>query len=289
MQPQGAPAVNLTFVPHLLPTVRGIHSTLYATLTQPGLDLQALFEERYQNEPFVDVLPKGQYPQTRTVRGTNLCRIAVSQPQGRDTVVVMVAEDNLTKGASGQAIQNMNIMLGLPETMGLNQPALLPRSSYEHGKSKGSKHYPMKVVAHRPLRDWSIRLGVALGFIAVVAGSYLQRQWHSSQLSEDLAQAQVALAQAQSSESQIRQQLANMEMGAEVDRKSSQDVRSEISALKEQVQLQQQQLSFYRSLMNPAEGKQGLAIGELEYTRGAEPQRYHYSLSAAAGQPRANQ
>lgn len=126
MQPQGAPAVNLTFVPHLLPTVRGIHSTLYATLTQPGLDLQALFEERYQNEPFVDVLPKGQYPQTRTVRGTNLCRIAVSQPQGRDTVVVMVAEDNLTKGASGQAIQNMNIMLGLPETMGLNQPALLP-------------------------------------------------------------------------------------------------------------------------------------------------------------------
>lgn len=145
-------------------------------------------------------------------------------------------------------------------------------------KVKGSKHYPMKVVAHRPLRDWSIRLGVALGFIAVIAGSYLQRQWHSSQLSEDLAQAQAALAQAQSSESQIRQQLANMEMGAEVDRKSSQDVRSEISALKEQVQLQQQQLSFYRSLMNPAEGKQGLAIGELEYTRGAEPQRYHYSL-----------
>lgn len=126
LQPVGAPAVNLTFVPHLLPTVRGIHSTLYATLTQPGLDLQALFEDRYKDEPFVDVLPKGQYPQTRTVRGTNLCRIAVAQPQGRDTVVVMVAEDNLTKGASGQAIQNMNIMLGLPETMGLNQPALLP-------------------------------------------------------------------------------------------------------------------------------------------------------------------
>lgn len=126
LQLPGAPAVNLTFVPHLLPTVRGIHSTLYATLTQPGIDLQALFEDRYKDEPFVDVLPNGQYPQTRTVRGTNLCRIAVAQPQGRDTVVVMVAEDNLTKGASGQAIQNMNIMLGLPETMGLNQPALLP-------------------------------------------------------------------------------------------------------------------------------------------------------------------
>ncbi|HEY6528462.1 MAG TPA: N-acetyl-gamma-glutamyl-phosphate reductase [Cellvibrionaceae bacterium] len=126
IQPKDAPPVNLTFVPHLLPTVRGIHSTLYATLTAPCEDLQALFEQRYEHEPFVDVLPKGQYPQTRTVRGTNMCRIAVAQPQGRDTVVIMVAEDNLTKGASGQAIQNMNIMLGLPETMGLNQPALLP-------------------------------------------------------------------------------------------------------------------------------------------------------------------
>lgn len=145
-------------------------------------------------------------------------------------------------------------------------------------KVKGSKHYPMKVVPHRPLRDWGVRAGVALAFVAVVAGAYLQRQWHSSQLVEDLAQAQSDLKQAQNAESQLRQQLANMEMGAEVDRKSSQDVRSEISALKEQVQLQQQQLSFYRSLMNPAEGKQGLAIGELEYTRGAEPQRYHYSL-----------
>ncbi|HMY41243.1 MAG TPA: hypothetical protein PK011_18100, partial [Marinagarivorans sp.] len=120
-------------------------------------------------------------------------------------------------------------------------------------KVKGSKHYPMKVVPHRPLRDWAIRAGIALAFVALVAGSYLQRQWHSSQLVEDLAQAQAALKQAQSAEAQARQQLANMEMGAEVDRKSSQDVRAEISALKEQVQLQQQQLSFYRSLMNPAE------------------------------------
>lgn len=145
-------------------------------------------------------------------------------------------------------------------------------------KVKGSKHYPMKVVPHRPLRDLSLRAGVALAFVAVLAGSYLQRQWHSSQLADDLTEARAALAQAQTAETQLRQQLANMEMGAEVDRQSSQDVRTEISALKEQVQLQQQQLSFYRSLMNPAEGKQGLAIGELEYTRGAEPLRYHYSL-----------
>lgn len=116
----------LTFVPHLLPLVRGIHSTLYGTLLDASVDLQALYEERFSNEPFVDVLPKGMFPQTRTVKGTNMCRISVQVPQDRDTVVVLVAEDNLTKGASGQAIQNMNIMFGLDETAGLNAPALLP-------------------------------------------------------------------------------------------------------------------------------------------------------------------
>ena len=121
----GAP-VQLTFVPHLLPMIRGIHSTLYARLTDPVSDLQALYESRYAHEPFVDVLPHGQYPQTRTVRGSNRCQISVEQPQGRDTAVVMATEDNLVKGASGQAIQNMNLMLGLPETMGLQQVGLLP-------------------------------------------------------------------------------------------------------------------------------------------------------------------
>jgi N-acetyl-gamma-glutamyl-phosphate reductase len=121
----GAP-VRVTFVPHLLPMIRGIHATLYATLTDPVDDLQDLFERRYADEPFVDVLPRGQYPQTRTVRGSNRCQISVEQPQGRDTVVVMVTEDNLVKGASGQAIQAMNLLLGLPETTGLMQVGLLP-------------------------------------------------------------------------------------------------------------------------------------------------------------------
>ncbi len=121
----GAP-VALTFVPHLLPIIRGIHSTLYATLTDPGVDLQALYERRYRDEPFVDVLPAGQYPETRTVRGANCVRIAVQQPQGRRKAVVMVVEDNLVKGASGQAVQNLNILFGLPETLGLDAPALLP-------------------------------------------------------------------------------------------------------------------------------------------------------------------
>jgi N-acetyl-gamma-glutamyl-phosphate reductase len=118
--------VQLTFVPHLLPIIRGIHSTLYATLTDPSVDLQGLYEERFVNEPFVDVMPAGSFPQTRSVRGSNMCRLSVFQPQGRNKAVILVAEDNLVKGASGQAIQCMNIMFNLAETMGLDAPALLP-------------------------------------------------------------------------------------------------------------------------------------------------------------------
>ena len=89
-------------------------------------DLQALFEARYQHEPFVDVMPAGSMPETRSVQGANVCRIAVHQPQGSDTVVVLSVIDNLVKGASGQAIQNMNIMFGLEETMGINVIATMP-------------------------------------------------------------------------------------------------------------------------------------------------------------------
>jgi N-acetyl-gamma-glutamyl-phosphate reductase len=106
--------------------IRGIHATLFARLLGETEDLQALYESWYADEPFVDVLPAGMFPQTRTVRGANRCQIAVTVPQGRDTVVVTATIDNLVKGASGQAVQNMNIMLGLPEAMGLQQPGLLP-------------------------------------------------------------------------------------------------------------------------------------------------------------------
>jgi N-acetyl-gamma-glutamyl-phosphate reductase len=118
--------VELTFVPHLLPIVRGIHSTLFANLNAPADDLQSLYESWYADEPFVDVLPEGVFPQTRTVKGANRCQVSVMVPQGRNTVVVMVAIDNLVKGASGQAVQNMNIMLGLDEQTGLRQVGLLP-------------------------------------------------------------------------------------------------------------------------------------------------------------------
>lgn len=120
--------VSVTFVPHLLPTIRGIHATLYAPLTAgaDGEELQSLFEAFYADEPFVEVLPAGDYPQTRAVRGANTCQLAVEVPQGRDTVVVMAVEDNLVKGAAGQAVQNMNLMFGLSETTGLEAPGLLP-------------------------------------------------------------------------------------------------------------------------------------------------------------------
>ena len=89
-------------------------------------DLQKLFEERYAREPFVDVLPAGSHPETRTVRAANMCRIALHQPQGGDTVVVLSVIDNLVKGAAGQAVQNMNLMFGLDESLGLGQVPVLP-------------------------------------------------------------------------------------------------------------------------------------------------------------------
>lgn len=118
--------VGLTFVPHLLPMVRGIHATLYARLEQTDADLQALFEQRYAGEPFVDVMPFGSFPETRTVRGSNMCRLAVHRPQGGDTVVVLSVIDNLVKGAAGQAVQNMNIMFCCQESAGIDQIAVLP-------------------------------------------------------------------------------------------------------------------------------------------------------------------
>jgi len=118
-------AVGLTFVPHLTPMIRGIHATLYAKL-KSNADLQGLFEQRYANEPFVDVMPASSLPETRSVRGSNCCRIAVYRPQDGDTVVVLSVIDNLVKGAAGQAIHNMNIMFGLPETTALNLVPLLP-------------------------------------------------------------------------------------------------------------------------------------------------------------------
>jgi N-acetyl-gamma-glutamyl-phosphate reductase len=114
----GAP-VGLTFVPHLVPMIRGIHATLYAKVSG-DIDLQALYEARYRDEPFVDVLPAGSHPETRSVRASNWCRMAAHRPQGGDVVVVLSVIDNLVKGAAGQAVQNMNIMFGVEEQLGLD-------------------------------------------------------------------------------------------------------------------------------------------------------------------------
>ena len=130
---QGLKAISgrdagLTFVPHLVPMIRGIHSTLYAQILPEAraTDFQALYERHFQNERFVDVLPSGSHPETRSVRASNMMRIAVHRPGGGDLLVILVVEDNLVKGAAGQGVQCMNIMFGLDETTGLMQVPVLP-------------------------------------------------------------------------------------------------------------------------------------------------------------------
>jgi N-acetyl-gamma-glutamyl-phosphate reductase len=118
--------VELTFVPHLVPMIRGIHATLYLRIPDRNVDIQKLFQSRYADEPFVDVMEPGQHPDTRSVRGANTCRISWHRPQDGDTVVVLSVEDNLVKGAAGQAIQNMNIMFGIAEIAGLDAPGMVP-------------------------------------------------------------------------------------------------------------------------------------------------------------------
>ncbi|MFT0851425.1 N-acetyl-gamma-glutamyl-phosphate reductase [Achromobacter sp. F4_2707] len=120
--------VGLTFTPHLVPMIRGMFSTLHVRINPSALDtdFQALFEQFYAGEPFVDVMPAGSLPETRSVRASNYLRIAVHRPDGGDRLIILVVQDNLTKGASGQAVQNMNLMFGLPETTGLEHIAVLP-------------------------------------------------------------------------------------------------------------------------------------------------------------------
>ncbi len=125
--------VGLTFVPHLVPMIRGIHATLYGQLIAPIAgeavklnDIQVLYEQRYRNEGFVDVLPQGSHPDTRNVRGSNNCQISIHQPQGQQVIVILSVIDNLVKGAAGQAVQNMNLVFGLNEDSGLKIIALYP-------------------------------------------------------------------------------------------------------------------------------------------------------------------
>ncbi|MEO8849990.1 MAG: N-acetyl-gamma-glutamyl-phosphate reductase [Casimicrobiaceae bacterium] len=117
--------VRVVFTPHLTPMIRGILSTLYAPLTR-DIDLQQLYEKRFAGEPFVDVMPAGSTPDTRSVRASNMLRIAVDRPADSDLVRVVVVMDNLVKGAAGQAVQNMNLMFRLDEATGLDAVAVLP-------------------------------------------------------------------------------------------------------------------------------------------------------------------
>jgi N-acetyl-gamma-glutamyl-phosphate reductase len=124
----GGRKIGLTFVPHLVPMIRGIHSTLYATILPEArdTDFQSLYENHFEGEKFVDVMPAGSHPETRSVRASNKLRIAVHRPGGGDLLVILVVEDNLVKGAAGQGVQCMNIMFGIDETAGLMHIPVLP-------------------------------------------------------------------------------------------------------------------------------------------------------------------
>ncbi|HEY7242755.1 MAG TPA: N-acetyl-gamma-glutamyl-phosphate reductase [Xanthobacteraceae bacterium] len=119
--------VIATFTPHLMPINRGILSTIYVRSAGASAErLHAILSETYSQEPFVHVLPLGEMPQTRHVRGSNLTFIGIAKDRIAGRAIIGAALDNLTKGASGQAMQNMNLMLGFPETLGLEQVALFP-------------------------------------------------------------------------------------------------------------------------------------------------------------------
>ncbi|MCC3751218.1 MAG: N-acetyl-gamma-glutamyl-phosphate reductase [Halorhodospira halophila] len=125
-QTAGAP-VDVTFVPHLVPMTRGMQATLHVAVDRPLDELEALYRQRYAEEPFVRLVGRGSHPETRWVRGTNDCRIGLHQPPGRsDRAVILSVIDNLTKGAAGQAVQNLNLMFGLDETAGLEGLAYVP-------------------------------------------------------------------------------------------------------------------------------------------------------------------
>ena len=122
---QSGVADGLVFVPHLTPLIRGMHATIYLH-TEAGVNPHALLAEHYHNSPFVDILPAGSTPETRSVRGANTCRISVQQAPQSEVWIILSVIDNLVKGAAGQAVQNMNIMFGIDESTGLNITPLLP-------------------------------------------------------------------------------------------------------------------------------------------------------------------
>lgn len=119
-------SVTLTFQPHLLPMFRGLQATLYATTRDREEVSTELYRARYEDHPFVRVNDWNEIPETRSVRGTNVCSIAVNQAKNGRRVVVISVIDNLIKGAAGQAIQNANLMFGFPETQGLTADPFFP-------------------------------------------------------------------------------------------------------------------------------------------------------------------
>ena len=287
----GGGPVGLTFVPHLTPMVRGIHATGYARLIDPGVDLQGLFSTRYEDEPFVDVLPAGSHPETRSVRGANVCRIAWHRPQDGDMVVVLVVEDNLVKGAAGQAIQNMNLMLGLPETDGLERCRSDPMRFDQ--RIPGLQFTEvcqgvldvalgrMSVRERRPLREALyfgfvvFALGVAV-YLAYANGRATSAMQHLSASTErDRLVGEVDRLETQ--RRGLRERIAVLERTGQIERKAYADVDEHLKDLEDEIFDLKEEVAFYRDIVS-AQRNKGLNIQSLDILPVGSGSDYRYRL-----------
>ena len=290
-----AQPIGLVFTPHLVPMIRGMHSTLYAELTRDDVDLQALFERRYAGEPFVDVLPPGSMPDTRSVRGSNALRIAVHRPPGSDLVTLLVVQDNLVKGASGQAVQCMNLMFGLPENRGLAalaRPALSERLTPAGLWRRARQHFSidaprMAVRSHLPW-PWKAVLGVVLlvviggmwwwGFdFGQIFGGFNRKEVEArvATLEEEVGRLRAESAELRTRASQLDSELA-MSRGAQASlTRQAAELQGENSQLKEEV-------VFLQQLFADANKQAGIAIQRVAVER----ERPRHLPLQPAGRPR---
>ena len=227
--------VSLTFVPHLAPMTRGIHATLFATLTEPSTNVRDLFESRFADEPFVRLTGGHYEPETRHVRGTNVCEIDVTQPPG-DTVVITVAIDNLIKGASGQAVQAMNLMQGWDETTGLMAPAVNPNDN-------GLRRLQDRRNARQRCKAAKASCGLG-GAACHVGGRYLRLGYQQG--FDD----RVPLVL---DEAGLKDTISKLETRLAVDSETLNRFRTELADSEKQVDELEKELVFYRDIMSSSE------------------------------------
>jgi len=242
-------SVDLTFVPHLLPQIRGIHATLYAKILRPT-DLQKLYTDYYEDESFVQILPAGSHPETRTARGTNLCQIAPHQPQSGETVVVLSVIDNLIKGAAGQAVQNMNLMFGLAEETAI-------------------------------LALFSVIIAGVLGYLFAESK---HQQANAPDVNHRIAM-ESELVELRSQNSELTSKLAFATTSGAIDDTASRVTQQSLADKEQELKTAREELSFYKSILAPQGAETGLNIYSfiMEDTENLNENRYRLVLTQVGG------